>query len=732
MPSVLYDQPWGGNLSRTNTVDLTKTPVRLADDVRIWPVHERGERVYRFEIPELHRFFRVGYEEYLLVSLLDGKTTLPQACGLAAAQLGSRAPTTAQAQSIVRWLLQNELAVLCDEKHPVRQPSRNRSHGESPGFLRKLNPFWIKVPLSRSDRWIQPIGKVARGLFAPFAVVVGLVCILIGVLCILLNWSEFTQASAEVFLPSNWIWLLAMWAILKVVHEIAHAVAAYRQGAAVSEIGVVFILFAPLAYVDVTSCWRLNSRWSRIAVAAAGMYVELFIAAIAAVMWCITDSDMASFFLHRLVFAATVSTLLFNANPLMRFDGYFMLADLVDISNLYAESSTTVKRIVARAMFGDSPLANTLVGWRRAFLVIYGVLAMLWRMVICTSLLIAASNMFAGAGVLIAVFGIYGWFAVPIKQFASEAIELFQFDRAKFARGAVVGSVSIVLGGLLILWMPIPTLTRASAVVRYLPETVVRSRASGFVSTVRVEGGGWVSKGDVMMEITDPALQNRRRQLELELEQNAIRMRQAVDQKNESVKHVLSENRKAMQDRLSQVSEQCDGLKVIAERDGEVIGRGLEEKIGTYVREGDVLFWLVGDEDKEVIALVDQGDIEHARAVVGKQVTVHSKDGSRASGWFEDLQPRATDRLSIASLSATESGPLAVRTDNRDGETLRLVEPHFLARIRFQDTTDSSSTPAAGTRVEVALQTRTDSLAQRVNKMVRQLWYRANMVARTP
>ena len=97
-----------------NTIDLVQQKLRLAEDVMVWPVRECGELVYRFEIPSLHQFFRVGYAEYVLISMLDGKTTLPEACGLAASELGPDAPTAAQASTIARWLIDHQLACLED------------------------------------------------------------------------------------------------------------------------------------------------------------------------------------------------------------------------------------------------------------------------------------------------------------------------------------------------------------------------------------------------------------------------------------------------------------------------------------------------------------------------------------------------------------------------------------------------------------------------------------------
>ena len=113
---------WKRWLAIKTQIDLAQQTIRIAEDVVVWPVQERGETAYRLEIPSLHRFFRIGYEEYVLISLLDGRTTIPQACGLAAAQgSGSRAPGSRQAEAIQRWLLKHELAYLPENGPPRRQ-----------------------------------------------------------------------------------------------------------------------------------------------------------------------------------------------------------------------------------------------------------------------------------------------------------------------------------------------------------------------------------------------------------------------------------------------------------------------------------------------------------------------------------------------------------------------------------------------------------------------------------
>ena len=193
-----------------NTIDLSQQKLRLADDLVVWPVHERGELVYRLEIPSLHQFFRVGNAEYLLISLLDGETTIPQACGLAAAKLGSRAPTASQAEEIQRWLLQNELAYLDSDGPPARVVASARRGGggnegnrQADGKLwNRLNPFWMKFPLPAADRWLVPLTEKLTGLFSVGMLGAAMTTILLAVIVLFFRWNSFSASASAVFTPA--------------------------------------------------------------------------------------------------------------------------------------------------------------------------------------------------------------------------------------------------------------------------------------------------------------------------------------------------------------------------------------------------------------------------------------------------------------------------------------------------------------------------------------------------
>ncbi|KAA1257581.1 HlyD family secretion protein [Rubripirellula obstinata] len=710
-----------------NTLDLSQQKLCLASDLKFWPIHQRGELVYRIEIPKLHKFFRVGYEEYVLLSLLDGKTTLPQACGLAAAKLGKRAPTTSDATTIARWLIANELAHLPSVPSPSRTVKRSSDHGVLKS-LGKWNPFWIKVPLAGSTLIIDRASRFMSALFCRAATLVGVLLIAAAMVVLASHWAEFSASSAALYLPGNWFGILVAWVVLKVVHEFAHAVACRRLGGEVYEAGMVFVLLAPLAYVDVSSCWRMNSRWARIAVASAGMYVELLIAAIAVFAWLAAPSDAARFLLFQVIVTAGVSTLLFNANVLMRFDGYFILADLIDVPNLAAEGSASVRRSLAWILTGKDSNQPTLGSWRQPFVLFYGIAAILWRVVVCTTLFMAASAMFSGAGIVIAMLGMGLWLGPPIKVIV-DAIRR-QLADGVFAslRPLLIGTGLLVAIGWLVIVCPVPTSIGAPAVVQFLPETVVRAQAAGFVRVIHVGDGENVKQGQVLLDLENHQLTNRLASMELTRQQNEIRLRQATEEHDSASEQLIRRNQISLDEQLMPLRRQVAALKVLAPRSGRVIAPMLSQRIGDYTEEGESMLIVAADTDKEIVAVIGQEVVEDSRSYLGQQIRILDAGGQSLRGRLERIEPRATDRLPSPAMAVTEGGSLAVRRadfgDNdakEDVASMRLIEPAFRGRVSLHGKT-AMEIPA-GTRVTALLGYHAESLASRWKNRIRELWF---------
>jgi putative peptide zinc metalloprotease protein len=516
--------------------------------------------------------------------------------------------------------------------------------------------------------------------------------------------------------------------MLKLIHELGHAAACRWHGGTVSEAGIVLVLFAPLAYVDVSSCWRINSRWRRIGVSVAGMYVEWIIAAIGILLLTQTDSPLTAQVLRNLIFAAGISTLVFNANVLMRFDGYFILADLIDIPNLYAESMGELRRLAKRFAFGQSIAPSHFVGWRLVAMRIYGVAAIFWKVIVCLTLAIAAATMFSGAGLVLSFLGVAMWFGQPARQFVSFLRQTALRDFASCVRGCGVVSAALAMVVAVVFYAPMPTSVRTPAVVRFFPETMVRSGADGFISQVHVKDQATVKSGDVLIELDNPELRQRLVTLKTQLAQNQIRLRGAQQAGDASLGQVLRERTNSLKKQISSVQTQVDALRLVAQHSGRVYARNLKQRVGTLVKDGDELFTIAEDHQKEVLAIVHQDNVAVARRCVGQKVPLRTASFHKIAGTIDLVEPLAKVHLDAPSLSAVHGGPLAVRPatpeDERETRDGQLLQPHFNSRISVDQET-AASLPA-GMRLTASIGYRTDPIGTRLRIAIARLWHQAH------
>ena len=666
-----------------STNELSGTRLKLLDELVFVPQDHAGETFYHIEVPSKSRFYRVGYPEYVFISFLDGETTFAQAVTLTARTLGVYALSQNHALQVYMWLMENGLARFMElDSGSFRSGSPD--NGKRTGLLSYFNPFWSKIPLCRPDRFLKSLTPILGWVFSVPMTLCGIVLIAVAGGAVCLHWDRFLDTSEIVFSPSNWFWMLVVWVALKIVHETAHGLVCRRYGGEVREMGIVFILFAPMAYVDVTSSWRFSSKWQRIHVAAAGMYIELLLAAAAALIWARTDSEVMAHMLYNVIVMASFSTVVFNINPLMRFDGYYILGDLMEIPNLYTEGARYVRRLLGWVFYGrgfDTTQVLSCGGW---FTKIYGLAAAMWRLTICASLLVAATVMFHGAGIVIAMIGVLCWFGKPLIATVQDLYRRFHQARHTFVRAV---AVSLLLGAgtwAVTMRVPWPGTVAAPAVVEYQDMSIIRSSVSGFVKHINVTTGQTVEKGDAILELRNDELVTEYEELQLTIKQCQNRHRTALNEQDAARAQVELRNRRALEQRLEEKRREYDGLIVRAPVAGTIVGRDLECKVGTHVTRGQELLAVGVEDQKELIVCVSQDDIDQVLPRLGEPVRF--RIGARPSqrGTLTQIGPRDTKELPHPAMSSTAGGALAVtEPESEEGDTsdVELVEPRFKAVV---------------------------------------------------
>ena len=644
------------------TVDVAELRPAIVPGTRFVPHRVRAsDPFYRVEAVD-GRYYEVGYSEYVVLSQWDGSASVAESVSLAARHLRRDALSMDEATSLLEWSGQSGL---------LQGLAADRSAEQKP--LARFNPFWLKLPLGCPDRALARWPGLTRAVFCEWAGVAFALLMVAAIAAASMYWASIRDTFTGVLAPSNWIGLAAVWIGLKLIHELAHALAARRFGASVREAGLVLILLAPCAYVDVTSSWSLRSKWQRILIAAAGILAEVAIAGLVVLAWPWIDDPGMRQAAANTLFAATVGSVLFNGNPLMRFDAYYMLSDALGQPNLATRGQAAVRRTWARWLLGQKPSRSTR---EPAVVLWYGWAAAVWRVVVTVSLMAGAYTLAPGFGPPLVLFGAAalltptatGW----LQTLAAAGVA------ARLRAGLILTTAAAIAVGLgLCRW---PGVATAPGVVRAAPEATIRAAADGFVDAVLVPAGSVVSNGEPLLQLRNAELDAEVTDLTLALEAAALRIDQARSARSTSLMQREMDSRLGLMRQLRIAREKADRLLVSAPQAGMLTARDWDHKLGMHVRLGDEL-GLVRDRHQRVVASVPNDAVQAFRLVATdpalQTLVAVGPDGRTAPLTLLRLDPRATTTAADVLLTTPFGGPLAVTTKQSDEETHETVEATF-------------------------------------------------------
>ena len=667
-----------------STFELGLATPKLRDDLR-FTLHQSPSGDWYVVEDELNsKFFRVGHAEYTFLSMLDGSTTVQSAVAATAAELEMEAFSETEAAALCKWLVDADLAEKARTDHERWQETQQKKQFAK--RMQWLNPIMLKVPLGNPNGFFTRLTRRTGWLVSWPAAIVWCVTVLVALLFLAASTDELFASNSPIVSRDNWLWLGLMWLLLRVVHECAHGVTCKKFGGTVREWGVLLLMFIPLPYVDVTSSWRFPDRRHRILTSAAGMLAEVFLAAIAALIWYHADPGLMKQNALNSIFAAGVTTLLFNANPLMRFDGYHILADVLDAPNLWTHGRAYMRAVGRRFFLGlktsDPPWSEGHAKLVKS----YGIASMVWMVLIFLSLALGALGLLEGFGLLIALVAVVLWLGVPafrLGRFLLRGSDTEQPNRIQFA--SRVGGIAVVTA--LLLWLvPAPSMISAPVVIENDPMTIVRNTAPGFVKRVAVVSGQSVDEGDVLCVLENPDLLVDLSETRLQLQQSELRMRTYQADGEPAAMQYEQESFTDLQRRVSDLEQKSAELTVRAPAAGQVLTGDLQQLIGTYARAGTELVVIGGTEKNKAIALVPQTEADSLQNLgesdLGAKVRVWGRFGGTIGGKVTRISPRAQTVLPHFSFASSAGGPLDVVARQETEETsseeegLALAKPH--------------------------------------------------------
>jgi len=469
--------------------------------------------------------------------------------------------------------------------------------------------------------------------------------------------------------------------------------------------------------VDASSASAFPSKWHRIIVGAAGMMVELFLAGLALFVWLAAEPGIVRTVAYNIILIAGFSTIVFNANPLLRYDGYYILADFLEIPNLYTRSGAYLGYLCQRYLFGnrdaEEPLAS---GSERAWFAVYATSAFAYRILVIGGIAFMLLGKFFYIGVVAVAFLVVGWLGVPLwggLPFLFTSPHLRRVRTRAFTVCLLLGLAAVVMVG----FVPVPSRTTAEGVVWVPEEALVRAGVDGFMVRVVARPGSRVRPGDILIECRDPELKARTQVLAARLTEFRARYDQQRPTDRIKASQVLDDIRYVEED-LARARAQLAELTIRSHADGTFIVPEAQDLPGRFVRRGAMLGYTVNLDRTTVRAVVSQANIDlvqqRTKAV---EVRLSERLGETSPAVILRRVPGASDRLPSPALGLSGGGRVVV--DPRDTQGVTTMEKIFQVDLELPS---RLSLLNIGSRVYVRFDHGWEPLAAQWSRELRQLF----------
>jgi len=639
-------------------------PISKRPDLEVVEQYVRGQPTVVVGDPVGLEYQRMNPQEFALLDWLDGQRSADDIKQLFQEKF---APCQIEYQEIERYLVQFHQQGLVDVAssdagryllHRAHKKRWTKRFGKLKSLLavrfRGINP-------ERFLRWLTP---GMSWFFSAWMVWVNLALMLSAVLVLAVNFQEFQERLPrfqEFFSPQNWLAVGLVLLVTKTLHELGHGIVYTKYGGRCQELGVMILIFMPTLYVNTSGSWKISDKWQRAAIAAAGMYVELCLAAVATFVWWYSHPGFIQYTALNVMVTCSVSSLIFNANPLMKYDGYFILSDLLELPNLQQRAGAMVRSVCFKYGLGvDEAIEENATAATRRWLFGYGLAAYLYRFVLIYGIAFILTGFFRSVGL--------EWFAKTLSAYswllllAMPLISLVKFLRQPSSRHrlsqrrpavALVGIALLILG---FFFLPLPATVQAPFVIEPQGLHTIYVQQDCVLERMFVKPGEWVTEGQVLgvqrnldleMQIAtlEGELSGARRQLDM--------LRQVPSPSPEDLRerHDLQARHVSKLAALEELTHRISQLTLRATRAGRVLPDWIEpEPAGAmdlerfsgwtlvandgprYLRRGDVICRIGDPAQLQAKLSIDQADIRRVEPGQSVRLQLESLAGAKLRG----------------------------------------------------------------------------------------------------
>ncbi|HMN42396.1 MAG TPA: PqqD family peptide modification chaperone [Phycisphaerales bacterium] len=686
---------------------------RLRPHVQITRQHYRGRRWHVVHDPTSNQFYRLNPIAHDFVGMLDGSRDVETAWNASLQKFGDAAPTQNEIIQLIGQLYQSNLLSVDTSPETEQLLRRGRERLKQKAAAQVIGIMYLKIRAFNPDRILTACEPILRPVLNRWGFIAWCALVLWAVYALVPHFSALARQFSEnrIFDP-EFLWLVpAAYVVTKAIHEFGHGVICKRFGGQVPEFGFMLLVMFPSPYVDASAAWAFPSKWQRIAVGAGGMMFELTVAALAAFAWVWSvqqnqDNSILARLSFNVMLSSSFATILFNANPLMRFDGYYILADLLEVPNLAQRSNKILLQAIQKHIYRLKNLTPPATDpAEKAILVVYGILAGMYRIFLFFSITLFILGQFFAIGLVLAIWTAAAWFILPVGKLihwlASAPALAEHRARAVLTTLAIVALFAVGLGVI-----PMPDRRHGTGVVESTVRDSLHYGTDGFVLAVHKRPGDRVAAGDPIVTLENRELLERKRSMQSQLDEFAISERDAVNRGDPATVSMAVERITVARENLMEVNRRIDMLVVRAPHDGRVAGADPADRLGGFVKRGDPVCDIVDPSTVRVAATLDQ----RQAAWLFEKAAAESLPLQCDVRLISDVnQILPADRFVVvpAGQRVLPSGALgfsgggAFETDSKDESGRVTKRPQFNVTIYAADPANMAALTYPGERVKV-------------------------------
>jgi putative peptide zinc metalloprotease protein len=650
--------------------------IALRRGVNVRRQNFRGKRWIILENPLSNQFFRLTPAAYEFIARLHPKRTVEEVWKECMDRFPDEAPGQEQVIQLLSQLYYSNLLQYAEAADSTQLFERYQRTKQRETRSRLANIMFMRFPLLDPDNFLnKTIGLIGK-FISPLGAIVWLGIVGFAFKLSFENWTRLMDESEGVLAPQNLPLLYVGLVLVKTLHEFGHAYFTKKYGGEVHVMGVLLMIFTPTPYVDATSSWGFRSRKQRILVGAAGMIVEVFVAAIAMMIWANTGQGVLHSLCYNMIFVASVSTVLFNLIPLLRFDGYYILSDLLDIPNLAQRSNAQLRHLVERYAFGlkksETPAYSKREEW---WLTTFGISSGIYRIFVFGSILLFIADRLLLIGIIMALVCAIAWVIVPTVKLIQYLASNPKLDRRRpRAIAMTLATVGVIV--VLLQVIPFPHHFRAPGVLEARTWSQVVNDTPGILSQVLAQPGTTVKQGQPLAVFTNPELELSLAAARATKVETEARLLQAMRLETANLKPLRSKL-ESVEQRIARLEEDKAALTVRARHDGLWVSPSIEEGVGRWMAKGTSVGLVVDPSSFEFIATVLQEDVDRlfGQGLHGAEIRLIGQADEALAATNLRKIPAEKRNLPSPALGWAGGGDIPISRQDQQGQ--RAAEPFF-------------------------------------------------------